>query len=53
MESIDVLDAMGWNIRINSRGPKVMRSIPRLHEVCGVAIVLCGRWGMQLDKTGK
>lgn len=41
-ESIDVLDAVGSNIRINSRGPEVMRIIPRLHEVCGVAVVLCG-----------
>ncbi|KAG0587503.1 hypothetical protein KC19_2G169300 [Ceratodon purpureus] len=31
-ESIDVLDAVGSNIRINSRGPEVMRIIPRLHE---------------------
>ncbi len=31
-ESIDVLDAVGSNIRIDSRGEAVMRILPRLHE---------------------
>jgi len=31
-ESIDVLDAVGSNIRIDSRGREVMRILPRLHE---------------------
>jgi NADH-quinone oxidoreductase subunit G len=31
-ESIDALDAVGSNIRIDSRGREVMRVLPRLHE---------------------
>ncbi|XP_021754957.1 NADH dehydrogenase [ubiquinone] iron-sulfur protein 1, mitochondrial-like [Chenopodium quinoa] len=31
-ESVDVTDAVGSNIRIDSRGPEVMRIIPRLNE---------------------
>jgi len=31
-ESVDVLDAVGSNIRVDSRGPEVMRVLPRLHE---------------------
>ncbi|MFO1068222.1 MAG: NADH-quinone oxidoreductase subunit NuoG [Geminicoccaceae bacterium] len=31
-ESVDVLDAMGCNIRIDSRGNEVMRVLPRLNE---------------------
>jgi len=31
-ESIDVLDAVGSNIRIDSRGAEVMRVLPRLNE---------------------
>jgi NADH-quinone oxidoreductase subunit G len=31
-ESVDVLDAVGSNIRIDSRGPQVLRVLPRLHE---------------------
>jgi NADH-quinone oxidoreductase subunit G len=31
-ESIDVLDAVGSNIRVDTRGPEVMRVLPRLHE---------------------
>lgn len=31
-ESIDVLDAVGSNIRVDSRGTTVMRILPRLHE---------------------
>ncbi len=31
-ESIDVMDAVGSNIRIDSRGSEVMRVLPRLHE---------------------
>ncbi len=31
-ESIDVLDAVGSNIRADSRGGEVMRVLPRLHE---------------------
>jgi NADH-quinone oxidoreductase subunit G len=31
-ESIDVLDAVGSNIRVDSRGGEVMRILPRLHE---------------------
>ena len=32
VESIDVMDAMGSNIRIDARGSQVMRVLPRLHE---------------------
>ncbi|XP_031094649.1 NADH dehydrogenase [ubiquinone] iron-sulfur protein 1, mitochondrial [Ipomoea triloba] len=31
-ESIDVTDAVGSNIRIDSRGPEVLRIVPRLNE---------------------
>ena len=31
-ESVDVMDALGSNIRIDSRGPEVMRILPRLNE---------------------
>ena len=31
-DSIDVLDAVGTNIRIDSRGPEVLRVLPRLNE---------------------
>ena len=31
-ESIDVLDAVGSNIRIDSRGPQVLRVLPRVNE---------------------
>jgi len=31
-ESIDVMDAVGSNIRIDARGPEVMRVLPRLNE---------------------
>ncbi len=31
-ESIDVLDAVGSNIRVDSRGPSVLRILPRLNE---------------------
>src|SRR3954449_5402357 len=31
-ETIDVLDAVGSNIRVDTRGPEVMRVIPRLNE---------------------
>jgi NADH-quinone oxidoreductase subunit G len=31
-ESVDVLDAVGSNIRVDSRGPEVMRVLPRLNE---------------------
>ena len=31
-ESIDVLDAVGSNIRVDSRGPEVMRILPRLND---------------------
>ncbi len=31
-ESVDVLDAVGSNIRIDSRGAQVLRVLPRLHE---------------------
>ncbi len=31
-ESIDVMDAVGSNIRVDSRGREVMRIMPRLHE---------------------
>ncbi len=31
-ESIDALDAVGANIRVDSRGDEVMRVLPRLHE---------------------
>src|SRR3954468_16955483 len=32
VESVDVLDAVGSNIRIDSRGPEVLRVLPRLNE---------------------
>jgi NADH-quinone oxidoreductase subunit G len=31
-ESVDVMDAVGSNIRIDARGSEVMRILPRLHE---------------------
>jgi NADH-quinone oxidoreductase subunit G len=31
-DSVDVLDAVGSNIRVDCRGPEVMRVLPRLHE---------------------
>ncbi len=31
-ESVDVLDAVGSNIRVDSRGPQVLRVLPRLNE---------------------
>jgi NADH-quinone oxidoreductase subunit G len=31
-ESIDVMDAQGCNIRIDTRGPQVLRVLPRLNE---------------------
>ena len=31
-ESVDVMDAQGCNIRVDSRGPQVMRVLPRLNE---------------------
>jgi NADH-quinone oxidoreductase subunit G len=31
-ETVDVLDAVGSNIRIDSRGPQVLRVLPRLNE---------------------
>jgi NADH dehydrogenase/NADH:ubiquinone oxidoreductase subunit G len=43
-ESIDVTDAVGSNIQINSRGPEVMRILPRLNEVPTIhcSILFCG-----------
>ncbi len=32
VETIDVLDAVGSNVRADSRGPEVLRVVPRLHE---------------------
>ena len=32
VETIDVLDAVGSNIRVDARGGEVMRVLPRLHE---------------------
>lgn len=31
-DSVDVLDAVGTNIRVDSRGPEVLRVLPRLNE---------------------
>ena len=31
-ESVDVMDAMGSNIRVDSRGMQVMRVVPRLND---------------------
>ncbi|NJC42235.1 NADH-quinone oxidoreductase subunit G [Brevundimonas alba] len=31
-ESIDVMDALGSNIRVDARGPEVMRVLPRVNE---------------------
>ena len=32
MESVDVMDALGSNIRVDARGAQVMRVLPRLNE---------------------
>ena len=32
VETIDVLDAVGSNIRLDARGPEVLRVVPRLHD---------------------
>ncbi len=32
IDSIDVLDAVGTNIRVDARGPEVLRILPRLNE---------------------
>jgi NADH-quinone oxidoreductase subunit G len=32
VDSVDVLDAVGTNIRIDARGPEVLRVLPRLNE---------------------
>ena len=32
IDSIDVLDAVGTNIRVDTRGPEVLRILPRLNE---------------------
>jgi NADH-quinone oxidoreductase subunit G len=32
VDSVDVLDAVGCNIRIDARGPEVLRILPRLNE---------------------
>jgi NADH dehydrogenase/NADH:ubiquinone oxidoreductase subunit G len=32
-ETIDITDAVGSNIRVDSRGPEVMRIVPRINEV--------------------
>lgn len=32
VDSVDVLDAVGTNIRVDSRGPEVLRILPRLNE---------------------
>src|SRR3954467_11197367 len=32
VDSVDVLDAVGTNIRIDARGPEVLRILPRLNE---------------------
>ncbi|MEQ8397183.1 NADH-quinone oxidoreductase subunit NuoG [Thalassobaculum sp.] len=32
VESIDVMDAVGCNIRVDARGQEVLRVLPRLHE---------------------
>lgn len=39
-ETIDVTDAVGSNIRIDSRGPEVLRIVPRLNEVVFVRLLL-------------
>jgi NADH dehydrogenase/NADH:ubiquinone oxidoreductase subunit G len=47
-ETIDVSDAVGSNIRIDSRGPEVLRITPRLNEVhslhCSVLFSLFFRY---------
>jgi NADH dehydrogenase/NADH:ubiquinone oxidoreductase subunit G len=35
-ETIDVMDAVGSNIRIDSRGVEIMRILPRLNEEINV-----------------
>jgi NADH-quinone oxidoreductase subunit G len=32
VDSVDVLDAVGTNIRVDARGPEVMRILPRINE---------------------
>jgi NADH-quinone oxidoreductase subunit G len=32
VDSVDVLDATGTNIRVDSRGPDILRILPRVHE---------------------
>src|SRR3954469_18329323 len=32
VDSVDVLDAVGCNIRVDSRGPEVLRILPRINE---------------------
>ena len=32
METVDVMDALGSNIRVDARGAQVMRVLPRLNE---------------------
>jgi len=33
IESVDVMDALGSNIVVSTRGGEVMRVLPRIHEV--------------------
>lgn len=40
-ETIDVTDAVGSNIRIDSRGPEVLRIVPRLNEVGFEICLVC------------
>jgi NADH dehydrogenase (ubiquinone) Fe-S protein 1 len=39
-ETIDVTDAVGSNIRVDSRGPEVMRIVPRINEVLTIHLLL-------------
>ncbi|RVW87759.1 NADH dehydrogenase [ubiquinone] iron-sulfur protein 1, mitochondrial [Vitis vinifera] len=54
-ETIDVTDAVGSNIRIDSRGPEVMRILPRLNEcwaiplMTDVTVVAVCCWGRIMD----
>lgn len=43
-ETIDVTDAVGSNIRIDSRGPEVLRIVPRLNEVRSHNQIACSSY---------
>jgi NADH-quinone oxidoreductase subunit G len=57
VDSIDVLDAVGTNIRVDARGPEVLRILPRLNEDVNEEwlgdksrFALDGLWRRRLDR---